>query len=276
MYTSTDLTGRAVVVTGAGSGIGRELALLCAVRGADLALCDVNEEGLAATAAEARSIGRTVVTQCVDVSDSTQVREFAAKTEAEYGAVDLVANNAGIGVLGGFLDTTEADWDRLLSINLMGVVHGCRAFLPAMIASGKRGHIVNIASAAGLLANPDLGAYSATKFAVVGLSEALRVELAPHGIGVTAVCPGLINTAIARNTELRGEGNDEARRDKVAALYEKRGYTPERVARNILKAVARNKAVAPIALEAHLMYAASRFTPSLARWAAGRMAAVGK
>ncbi len=276
MFRSKDLSGRTVVVTGAGSGIGRELALLCATRGADLALCDIDERGLAATADVARDLGRRVVTQQVDVSDAGQLHEFAAKTEVELGAVDLVANNAGVAVIGGFLDTTARDWDRLVSINLMGVVHGCQAFLPSMVASGRRGHVVNVASAAGLLANPDLGAYSATKFAVVGLSEALRVELRPHGIGVTAVCPGIINTPITRNTELRGEDNTEQRRDAVAALYAKRGYTPERVARNILKAVAADKAVAPIALEAHLMYAATRFTPALARWAAGRMAAAGK
>ena len=265
-----------VAITGAGSGIGQALALLCATRGANLALCDINDEGLAATAERARSLGSTVLTRRVDVSDEAQMTEFAHAAHAQFDSVDLVVNNAGVAVMGGFLDTTVKDWDWLWSINVRGVVNGCQAFLPTMIEQGRGGHIANVASAAGLLANPDLGAYSATKFAVVGLSEALRTELKPHRIGVTAVCPGVINTPITRNTKLRGAGNTEQRRDKVAAIYEKRGYTPERVAHNILKAVHRDKAVAPIALEAHLMYGVSRVAPPLARWAAGRMASVGK
>lgn len=265
-----------VVITGAGSGIGQALALLCATRGANLALCDINDEGLAATAERAHGLGSTVLTRRVDVSDEAQMAEFAHAAHAEFDSVDLVVNNAGVAVMGGFLDTTVKDWDWLWSINVRGVVNGCQAFVPTMIEQGRGGHIVNVASVAGLLANPDLGAYSATKFAVVGFSEALRTELKHHRIGVTAVCPGVINTPITRNTKLRGAGNNEARRDKVAAIYEKRGYTPERVAHNILKAVHRDKAVAPIALEAHLMYGVSRVAPPLARWAAGRMASVGK
>jgi NAD(P)-dependent dehydrogenase (short-subunit alcohol dehydrogenase family) len=265
-----------VAITGAGSGIGQALALLCAARGADLALCDINDQGLAETAERARSLGSTVLTHRVDVSDDAQMTEFADAAHARFESIDLVVNNAGVAVMGGFLDTTVKDWDWLWSVNVRGVVNGCQAFLPTMIEQGRGGHLVNVASVAGLLANPDLGAYSATKFAVVGLSEALRTELRPHRIGVTAVCPGVINTPITRSTQLRGAANTEQRRDKVTAIYEKRGYTPERVAHNILKAVHRDRAVAPIALEAHLMYGVSRVAPPLARWAAGRMASVGK
>jgi short-subunit dehydrogenase len=181
-----------------------------------------------------------------------------------------------VGLVGGFLDTSLKDWDWLVSINLMGVVHGCDAFIPAMINSGRGGHVVNVSSAAGLLANPQLSAYSATKFAVLGLSEALRIELKPHGIGVTAICPGVINTAITAASPIRGTGDADERRQRLAATYKKRGYTPERAARNILRAVARNRAVAPIAAEAHVMYVLSRLAPPLARWAAARMAAVAK
>lgn len=265
-----------VAITGAGSGIGQALALLCATRGANVALCDINEEGLAATAERAQRLGSTVLTRRVDVSDEAQMADFAEAAYGQFGSVDLVVNNAGVAVMGGFLDTTAKDWDWLWSINVRGVVNGCQAFLPTMIEQGRGGHIANVASVAGLLANPDLGAYSSTKFAVVGLSEALRTELRPHRIGVTAVCPGVINTPITRNTQLRGAGDTDQRRAKVTAIYEKRGYTPERVAHNILKAVHQDKAVAPIALEAHLMYGVSRVAPPLARWAQGRMASVGK
>ncbi|WP_102143323.1 SDR family NAD(P)-dependent oxidoreductase [Mycobacterium hubeiense] len=273
---TADLIGRVVVVTGAGSGIGREVALLCAQRGAYLALCDINDAGMADTAEAARARGAQVLTSRVDVSDAESMTRFAQATFDGFGRVDLLVNNAGVGLVGGFLDTSAKDWQWLIDINIMGVVHGCNAFLPTMIESGHGGHVVNLSSAAGLLANPQLTAYSATKFAVLGLSEALRMELKAHGIGVTAVCPGIINTAITQNTPIRGDGDGDERRKRLASSYQKRGYTPERVARNILLAVDRNRAVAPIAAEAHLMYVLSRVAPPLARWIATRMAEFSK
>ena len=270
------MTGMVAVITGAGSGIGRELALLCARRGADLALCDLNKPAVDATAGRARAFGRDVVTQRADVADSQQVSGFAETTLDRFGAVDLLVNNAGVGLAGGFLDTSLKDWQWLVSINLMGVVHACSAFLPAMIERGRGGHVVNLSSAAGVMANPELSAYSATKFAVFGLSEALRTELRPHGIGVTAVCPGLINTEITKTSPIRGAGDPEERRAKLAALYQKRGYTPERVARNILRAVGAGKAVAPVTAEAHLAYWVSRTAPPACRWLAGRLAAMSR
>jgi NAD(P)-dependent dehydrogenase (short-subunit alcohol dehydrogenase family) len=273
---TSDLSGRVVVITGAGSGIGRELALLCARRGAQLALCDINDAAVSETADAARRFGRDVMTRRVDISDAEQMAAFADATFSHFGGVDVVVNNAGVGLVGGFLDTSLKDWDWLVSINLMGVVHGCDAFIPAMINSGRGGHVVNVSSAAGLLANPALSAYSATKFAVLGLSEALRIELKPHGIGVTAICPGVINTAITAASPIRGTADADERRQRLAATYKKRGYTPERAAHNILRAVDRNRAVAPIAAEAHVMYVLSRLAPPLARWAAARIAAVAK
>ncbi len=271
---TSNMSGAVVAITGAGSGIGRELALLCARRGANLALCDINEAAVGETAAAAGQLGRDVLTRRVDVSDPEQMAAFADATFGHFGGVDIVVNNAGVGLVGGFLDTSRKDWEWLVSINLMGVVHGCDAFIPAMINSGRGGQVVNLSSAAGLLANPQLSAYSATKFAVLGLSEALRIELEPYGIGVTAVCPGVINTAITAASPIRGAGDADARRRRLAATYKKRGYTPERAARNILRAVGRNRAVAPIAAEAHVMYVLSRLAPPLARRIAARMASV--
>lgn len=272
---TADLTDRVVAITGAGSGIGRETALLCAQRHAQLALCDINEAPMADTATTAQALGAQALTARVDVSDAEAMTRFAQATFDRFGRVDLLVNNAGVGLVGGLLDTSDKDWQWLIGINLMGVVHGCNAFVPNMIEAG-RGHIVNMSSAAGLLANPQLTAYSATKFGVLGLSEALRMELKPHGIGVTAVCPGIINTTITQNTPIRGDGDVDERRKRLASTYQKRGYTAQRVAHNILRAVDRNRAVAPIAAEAHLMYVLSRTCPPLSRWVATQVAELSK
>jgi short-subunit dehydrogenase len=136
-------------------------------------------------------------------------------------------------------------------------------FVPAMVERGGGGHVVNLSSAAGYFANPSLAAYTATKFAVLGLSEALRVELRPRGIGVTAVCPGLINTPITRTSRLRGSA--VAQRERVVRLYERRNYGPDRVAQRILHAVQRNRAMMPVTAEAWGMWWLARFAPALAR-----------
>ena len=266
------LDGKTAVITGAASGIGRETALLCAGRGAALAVCDVNEAGLAETVAQARAVGVDVVSDRVDVSDPAAVDGFAAHVHDRFDGVDLLVNNAGIGVLAKFLETELADRQRQIGINLMGVVHGCRSFLPRMVSRGRGGHVVNVSSQAGFQANPALNAYSTTKFAVFGFSEALRSELRPHGIGVTVVCPGVVNTPIIADSVIRG-GRDAERRVKLVRLYARRGYGPEKVAVRILGAVERNRAVAPITPEAHLGYVLSRVAPGVSRWLSGKLAA---
>ena len=269
-----DLTGRTAVVTGAASGIGRELAVLAARRGADLALCDVDEAGLAETAARARRLGHGVLTHRVDVTDREQMRAFADAVHGGPGPADLLVNNAGVGLVAGFLETELTDWDWIVGINLMGVVHGCHFFLPAMVQRGRGGHVVNLSSMAGYHATPALTAYSATKFGVLGMSEALREELRPHRIGVTAVCPGVINTPITRNARARGTADDAAVRERVVRLYERRNYGPDRVARKILAAVARERTVAPVSPEAWGAYAVKRVSPRLAGWLARRLSAL--
>jgi NAD(P)-dependent dehydrogenase (short-subunit alcohol dehydrogenase family) len=269
---TSDLHGRTTLVTGAGSGIGRATALLAARRGADLVVCDVNETGLAEVEASARAMGRAVLSRRVDVADRDQMRDFAEAVHGEAGPVDLLVNNAGVGLAARFLDTELEDWDWVVAINLMGVVHGCHFFVPKMVERGAGGHVVNLSSMAGYHASPALVAYSATKFAVLGLSEALREELGPHGIGVTAICPGIINTPITTSARARGAADDPKVRERFVAMYRRRNYGPDRVARNILKAVARNRPVAPVAAEAWAAYALKRISPRLAGFAARRIA----
>jgi NAD(P)-dependent dehydrogenase (short-subunit alcohol dehydrogenase family) len=262
-----DLSGRTVLVTGAGSGIGRATALLAAQRGADLVICDVDEAGLAETEAQASRNGRNVDARRADVADREQMRAFAE----DVGAVDLLVNNAGVGLAAEFLDTPLEEWDWIVSINLLGVVHGCHFFVPKMIERGAGGHVVNVSSMAGYLPSPGLPAYSATKFAVLGLSEALRQELRPHGIGVTAICPGIINTPITRSTRAYGAAADPAWRERSVAAFERRNYGPDKVAAGILKAVQRERTVAPVSPEAWFGYALKRTSPRLAGWIARRV-----
>jgi len=268
----TSLTGRSALVTGAGSGIGRETALALARRGANLFLCDVDEDGLAETERRAREFGREVSSRRVDVASAEEMGAFAAAVHERTPAVDILVNNAGVAIGGGLLDTSLDDWDWIVGINLKGVVHGCHFFAPAMVTRGRGGHIVNVASVAGYVASEPLAAYATTKFAVVGLSEALRDELARHDIGVTAVCPGIINTPITTNVRLRGAVMAASgMRQQMVDAYQRRNYGPERVAENILKAIARNRAVAPISPEAWLLYYLKRFAPGLMRFLNARM-----
>jgi NAD(P)-dependent dehydrogenase (short-subunit alcohol dehydrogenase family) len=250
---------KAVLVTGSGSGIGRETALAFAARGAKLFLCDVNETGLEESARAARRSGGTVHTRVVDVSGRAAMAEYAEVVHAEVGAVDVLVNNAGVGLGGGFLDTSLEDWDWILSINLWGVIHGCHSFIPQMVAANRGGHIVNVASAAGLLAPADLAAYATTKYAVVGLSEAFREELRPHGIGVSTICPGVINTPITRSSRLRGPSASS--RAELVAMYERRNYGPEKVATAIVDAVLEDRGLVPVTPEAWAMYALKRALP---------------
>jgi NAD(P)-dependent dehydrogenase (short-subunit alcohol dehydrogenase family) len=268
----SDLRGKTVLVTGAASGIGRETALAFARRGADLVVCDVDEGGCGRTAEDARALGRMASAHAVDVADAERMRAFADAVHAEVEAVDILVNNAGVGLGGGFLDTSLEDWQWIIGINLCGVVHGCHFFVPRMAARRRGGHVVNIASAAAFVAGEALCAYSTTKFAILGLSESLRDELAPYGIGVTAVCPGIINTPITSAARLRGKAALPGARERMIDFYRKRNFGPERVADKIIKAVARNAAVAPVSPEAWAMYLLKRLSPGVTAWLNRRLA----
>ena len=270
------LRGRTAVVTGAASGIGRATALALARRGADLAICDIDETGLASAAGEIEALGVGVQTARVDVSSAEDMEAFAAAVHTRVEAVDLVMNNAGVAIGGPFLATSLEDWDWIVGINLRGVVLGCHYFVPPMVRRGRGGHVVNVSSAAGYTATSTLAAYNATKYAVLGLSEALWDELEPQGIGVTAVCPGVIDTPITRSARLVGEMDKPEVREQMMSSYGRRGYTPERVAENILRAVQRDRLVAPISPEAWVLYYLKRFAPWAARWIGRKLGAVGQ
>lgn len=263
-------------MTGAASGIGRATALELARRGADLALCDLDAAGLLATERDARALGRQVLARRVDVAQAEAMRDFAREVHERVPAVDLLVNNAGVAIAGGLLDTTLEDWDWILGVNLRGVLLGCHCFVPAMVRRAQGGHVVIVASAAAYTPSQSLVAYCTTKFAVLGLAESLAEELAAHGIGVTALCPGLIDTPITRSARLRGPLDRPEVRERLVAGYRRRGYGPERVARALLRAVERGRVVAPVAPEAWALYYAKRLAPGLLRWAGAKLAARGR
>ncbi|MFG2333556.1 SDR family oxidoreductase [Streptomyces sp. NPDC048604] len=260
--------GQLVLVTGATSGIGRATAFAFAEAGARVVAVDRDSEGAARTAEMARLIGAPEAWgETVDVSDEQAMEKLAAKVADEYGVVDVLVNNAGIGLSGSFLETTSEEWKKVLDVNLWGVIHGCKVFGAQMAARGQGGHIVNTASAAAFQPSRALPAYSTSKAAVLMLSECLRAELAGQGIGVTAICPGIVNTNITATARFAGAGEEEQsrRRKHASRLYGLRNYPPEKVADAILRSVLRNEAVVPVTPEAHGLRFMSRFTPRALR-----------
>ncbi|MFE7191055.1 SDR family oxidoreductase [Kitasatospora sp. NPDC057541] len=262
--------GRLVVITGGGSGIGRATALAFAEEGARVVVCDLDLDAARRTAELADLLGPTAHAYRVDVSDGAAVDAFAQQVAAEHGVPDVVVNNAGIGHSGTFLETTEKEWQRVLDVNLWGVIHGCRAFGTLMAERDEGGHIVNLASAAAYLPSKALTAYATSKAAVFMLSDCLRAELAGHGIGVSTICPGIVNTNITRTSTFSATTADEqaAKQARAARLYARRGFPPEKVAAAVLAAVRSGKAVVPVTPEAKAARFLSRLAPGLLRLAA--------
>lgn len=260
--------GQLVLVTGAASGIGRATAFAFAEAGARIVAVDRDAEGATRTAEMSRLIGAPEAWgETVDVSDEQAMEKLAEKVATEYGVVDVLVNNAGIGLSGSFFDTTAEDWRKVLDVNLWGVIHGCRIFGKQMAERGQGGHIVNTASAAAYQPSRALPAYSTSKAAVLMLSECLRAELAGQGIGVSAICPGLVNTGITSTTHFAGADAQEEKRlqKKTSRLYGLRNFPPEKVASAILRAVVKNQAVVPVTPEARGAHLMSRFTPRTLR-----------
>jgi len=252
--------GKRCFLTGAASGIGRATALKLAAEGAELFLTDRNEEGLAETVADARALGGKVSAhRALDVSDHDQVSAFAADIHASHPSMDLVMNIAGVSAWGTVSHLSHRHWEQMVSVNLMGPIHVIEAFVPPMVAAGRGGNLVNVSSAAGLVALPWHAAYSASKYGLRGLSEVLRFDLARHRIGVSVVVPGAVKTPLVQTVEIAGVDREHPQVAKWVDRFGGHAVSPERAADKMLAGVARNRYLIYTSGDIRALYAFKRF-----------------
>ena len=255
---------KVAIVTGGASGIGRAIAEELARHGARVVVADLNGDAARQVASAVMPAGAASAAT-VDVTDARAVERVVAETTAAHGRLDYMFNNAGIAIMGDARLMTLADWNRLIDVNLRGVVHGVVAAYPVMVRQGF-GHIVNTASFAGLTPNPGATGYAMTKHAVVGLSTSLRAEAAPLGVRVSVLCPGLIDTPIKDAAYLLGNADREAVVNSVPVKM----YPAAACARDALRGVARNRPIIVVTAAAHAGWLVYRVAPSfwirLAQW----------
>ena len=260
-------SGKVAIVTGGASGIGKAVSRELLSRGVRVVIADVNEAGAAAAATELGGGGQVRAAR-LDVCEAGAVRALVEETAAAHGRLDFIFNNAGIAILGDAADMSAEDWDRLIDVNIRGVVHGVAAAYPVMIRQGF-GHIVNTASLAGLTPVPGFTGYAMTKHAVVGLSISLRAEAARYGVRVSAVCPGLVQTSIIDHAKMLGITD----RAEAIAQTPLKMHSVEGCARTIADGVERNRAIITYTGAARALWAIYRLSPRLAIFAVSRAAA---
>ncbi|MGB3484913.1 MAG: SDR family oxidoreductase [Mycobacterium sp.] len=247
--------GRRCFLTGAASGIGRATALRLARDGAELFLTDCDSEGLERTVADARALGATVrAHRVLDISDYDAVAAFAADIHAEHPAMDVVFNIAGVSAWGTVDRLTHQQWRTMIDVNLMGPIHVIETFVPPMVAARRGGHLVNVSSAAGLVALPWHAAYSASKYGLRGLSEVLRFDLAKYRIGVSVVVPGAVKTPLVQSVEIAGVDREHPKVAPWVDRFTGHAVAPEHVAERILRGVDKNRFLIYTSLDIRALY----------------------
>ena len=252
---ANDLAGKVAIITGGAGGIGKAIAEELAARGCYLVLADSNSDLLEKTAAELRAAGAELDAKMVDVRDASQVQALVEGAHRELGRIDYIFNNAGVNVCAELRDTTLEDWNLLIDVNLRGVVHGVHAAYPIMREQGF-GHIINTASAAGLIPAAAEGAYGATKHAVVGLSSTLRIEASSFGVKVSVVCPGLVDTPILDSTKYVKLDPEALRKVSPG-----QPIPPRIAARQILRGVDRNRFYIVLTPTVRALWRLHRYAP---------------
>lgn len=251
--------GKRCLITGAASGIGRATALALAARGAELYLTDRDEVGLAQTVADARALGAQVPAhRALDISDYDQVAAFAADVHAAHSSMDVVMNIAGISAWGTVDQLTHQHWRSMIDVNLMGPIHVIETFLPPMVRARRGGHLVNVSSAAGIVALPWHSAYSASKYGLRGLSEVLRFDLARHRIGVSVVVPGAVKTGLVQTVQIAGVDREDPNVQKWVDRFAGHAISPEKAADKILVGMARNRFLIYTSPDIRALYAFKR------------------
>ncbi|WP_396918465.1 SDR family oxidoreductase [Mycolicibacterium sp.] len=259
MAQGSDFRGKRCFVTGAASGIGRATALALAAQGAELFLTDRDPDGLDKTVADARALGAQVPAHRVlDISDYDQVAQFAADIHASHPAMDVVMNIAGISAWGTVDQLTHQHWKSMIDVNLMGPIHVIETFVPPMVAGRKGGNLVNVSSAAGIVALPWHSAYSASKYGLRGLSEVLRFDLARHRIGVSVVVPGAVKTGLVQTVQIAGVDRDDPHVQKWVDRFAGHAVSPEKAAEKILAGVRRNRFLIYTSADIRALYAFKR------------------
>lgn len=259
----SDLHGRNVFLTGAASGIGRATAIQAAEAGAVLFLTDVDQQGLVDVVAEITEAGGDVAyASPVDISDHDSVRAMAAEITADHGSMDVVMNIAGIASWGTITAMPHSTWQRVVDVNLMGPISVLEYLVPPMIEAGRGGHVVNVSSAAGVIGMPWHAAYSASKFGLRGVSEVLRFDLARHGIGVSLVCPGGVDTGLTETVDIAGVDNASPQFRNLQAHFKKRAVSPEQAASAVLRGVRKNKYWVYTSADIRLAHLAQRYFPA--------------
>ncbi len=268
-----NLKSRWVLITGAASGIGYETGLRFAQQGAHIVATDISLEGLLTLQQQVTTFGVQCIVEQLDVTSESAFANLTASLKAQHIELDIIVNNAGIAWIGSIMEHSNDTWRRIFDVNVMGVVNGVKAVLPAFLNASSPKHIVNVSSVAGMCPPANLSAYAASKAAVLNFTDNLAIELLGTNVGVTCVHPGIINTPIV-NAKTHGDSIAQSQLDKLQAYYVSKGVSPAHVANDIVNAVLNNTPRLMTGTGAHLAHVLKRLLPSRMFWKACRKASI--